>query len=113
MACLRVADVDAVEQDGDLLLCSSPDANVGLRSNRSTLTDIDSCCIFEQIVNTLYRRRLNVLAAQYSDHSRRLPQGKRSTRPGDFHVVERHLIMRLVFFGKLCPDADAVGFGVG
>ena len=69
---LRIADVDAVEQNCDLLLCSSPDAYVCLRANGPSLADVHPCCILEQIVNTLYRRRLNVLAAQYSDHSRRL-----------------------------------------
>ena len=73
VTCLRIADVDAVKQDGDLLLGSSPDSNVSLRANGPSLADIYSCRILEQIVNTLYWRRLNVLAAQYSYHSRRLP----------------------------------------
>ena len=42
MACLRVADVDAVEQDDDLFLSAASDGDVGLCTNRTALADIDA-----------------------------------------------------------------------
>ena len=39
---LRVADIDAVEQDDDLLLSAAPDADVSLRANGTALADIDA-----------------------------------------------------------------------
>ena len=39
---LRVTDVDAVQQDGDLLLSAATYAHVSLRANRPSLTDIDA-----------------------------------------------------------------------
>ena len=75
---LRVADVHSVEKNSDLLLVSAPDADVGLRSNRSALPHIHSGCILQQIIDTLYRRSFNILALQYSNHSRCLSMGQRS-----------------------------------
>ena len=67
---LRVADVDAVEQDGDLLLRAASDAHVRLGSDGSTLADIHACGVLQKVVNTLYWRRLNIVTRQYSYHSR-------------------------------------------
>ena len=92
---LRVADINAVEQDCDLFVVASTDADVGLRSNWSTLADIHSCGVFQQIINTLHRRSLNVATLQYSYHSRCLVAGHRSSRPHDAHLVESHLAVGL------------------
>ena len=69
VSCLRVADVDAVEEDCDLFVVAATYAHVGLRSNWSALTDINACGVFQQIVNTLHWSRLNVGTFQYSYHS--------------------------------------------
>ena len=73
MSRLRVADVDAVQQNRYLLACASSDAYIRLGTDGSALAHIHANSHLQQIVNTLYWRRLNILAAQYSDHSRGLP----------------------------------------
>ena len=90
---LRIADVDAVQQDGYLLAAAATDADIRLGTQRTALPDVNAYGIFQQIVNTLYWRRLNILAAQYSDHSRGLSKGKRCARARDLEVVERHLLV--------------------
>jgi len=86
---LRVAEVDAIEQDGDLLLGAASDADVGLCTNGTALADIDAYGEFQQIVNTLYGSLLNVGTFQYSDHFRSLTLGQGRSRPGDTHFVEQ------------------------
>ena len=112
---LWVADVDAVQQDCDLLAGAAPYADVGLCSNWSALTDIDACCILQQIVNTLYWRRLNFLAAQYSDHSRCLPQCKRCARSRDLYVLQGRFLVGLggVSDGIANHSGSFVGGGDG
>ena len=85
---LRVADVDAVEQHGNLLAASSADTDVGEGSHRAFLSDVGSCHEFQHVVNTLYRCRLNLVAAQYSDHSRLLTLGQRRSRSPHFHHLQ-------------------------
>ena len=117
MSCLRVADVDAVEQYGYLLLVSAADADVGLCTDWSALPYVYACRIFKQVVNTLHRGSLNVFLLQYSNHSCRLPMGKRSTRASYSHFIERNLAMcsQAVSFShdRLCADAVCLGIGEG
>ena len=113
MPCLRVADVNAVEQDSDLLIVAASDTDVGLRSNRSTLADVYAYGIFQQIVNTLYRCRLNVGPLQHSDHSRLLTSGQRRTRAGHVDLLEPHFAACLGGVGLDGFNADAVGLGIG
>ena len=75
---LRVADIDAIEQDGNLFAATAPDTDIRLRTDRAALAHVDAAGHLQQVVNTLYWRRLNVFARQYSDHSHCLPNGKRS-----------------------------------
>ena len=72
MGRLRVADVDAVEQNSYLLTASASDADVGEGTQRAFLSDVGSCYELQHVVNTLYRSRLNLVVAQYSNHSRLL-----------------------------------------
>ena len=78
-----------------MLARGASDADVGLRANGPSLTDIYADGVFQQIVNTLYWRRLYFVAAQYSDHSRCLPQSKRCARAGDLYVVEGRFLVGL------------------
>ena len=91
MSRLRVADVDAVEQDGYLFAVAAAYAHVGLCSEWPSLAHIYSRYIFQQVVDTLYWRRLNVLAAQYSYHSRLLTQRQRRSRSHHVHLLKHHL----------------------
>ena len=91
MTCLRVADVDSVEQNSYLLVVAAPYANVGLCSYRTTLPHIDGYELLQQVVYTLYRRRLNILSAQYSYHSRLLTLGQRCSRARHAHLFQLHL----------------------
>ena len=98
---LRVTDVDAVEQDRDLLVGSASHTDVGLRSNGASLADINAYGVLQQIVNTLYRRRLNVPAVQYSYHSRSPACAKRCARPGDFYVIEQYSFLSCQARGRV------------
>ena len=91
MSRLRIADIDAVEQNSDLLGCAAPYADVSLRTQWSPLSDIHASDEFQQIVHTLYWRLRNLLTVQYRYHSRCLSDGKRSARARDFHAIEHHL----------------------
>ena len=114
MARLRVADVDAVKQNRDLFVVATAHTDVGLGTDGPSLSDIDAYGVLQQIVNTLHRRRLNVLAAQYSYHSRLLTKGQRRPRTGDLHLVERLLPAVNRVRGHLGHVvADAVGLRVG
>ena len=108
MAGLGVADVDAVEQDDDLLLCAASYRDVGLCTNGASLADIHADGVFQQIVNTLYGSLLNVSTVQYSDHSRSLTLGQGRPGAGDAHFVEHQLLCRLRADGVgrdgLCAD---------
>ena len=77
-----------------LLACASSDAYIRLGTDGSALAHIHANSHLQQVVNTLYWRRLNLVAAQYGDHSRGLPQCKRCARPRDLYVVERRLLVR-------------------
>ena len=93
MSRLRVTDVNAIEQDGYLLARTASDAHVRLSTDRTALAHVHANRHLQQIVNTLYWRRLNILAAQYSDHSRSLSQGKRCARTRNLDIVERRLLV--------------------
>ena len=94
VACLRVADVDAVEQEDDLFGSTSTDTDVSLCTNGSTLADIDAYGVLQQIVNTLYGSLRNIGTFQYSYHSRSLTtrQGRPGARHRDF--LQQHLARR-------------------
>ena len=114
MSRLRVADVDAVQQDGYLLARTASDAHVRLSTDRTALAHIHANRHLQQIVNTLYWRRLNLLAAQYSDHSRSLPQCKRCARTRYLDFVERSLLVRLFVVARLLRlGADVVCCSTG
>ena len=87
MPSLCITDVDAVEEDGDLLGVAAADAYIGQGSQRTFLPDIDSGGIFQQIIYTLYRRRLDILTAQYSYHSRLLTDCQRCARSRHVHFL--------------------------
>ena len=86
---LRVADVYAVEKDGNVLARAPADADVGLRTHRSALAYVHAYGVFEQVVDTLCWRGGNVLAAQHSYNSRRPAGSQRRARGGDVHFVEK------------------------
>ena len=88
---LRVSDVYPVEQDGDLFRVAAADAHVGEGSQWSLLPYVDTCDILQQVVNTLYRRRLDVLAAQYSYHSRLLTLRQWRSRSHDIHALQGYV----------------------
>ncbi len=62
MTRLRITDINAIEQDSNLLTRTASDTDIRLCTNRSSLTDIHAYGVFQQIINTLYWRRLNLVA---------------------------------------------------
>lgn len=75
--CLRVTNINTIEQNCDLLIIAASDADIGLRANGTTLSNIHTGDVFQQIVNTLHWRTLNFFVVQYSYHSRRLTSRQR------------------------------------
>ena len=115
MARLRVTDIDAVEQQDDLVLGTASDGDVCLCTNGPSLTDIHAYSVFQEIVNTLYWCLRNVCAIQYSDHSRSLTLCQGRPRAGDCHLLEHHLA-GCRGGGGVCHDGirrDTLRRGVG
>ena len=108
MTRLWITDVDAIEQDDDLFARTASDRDVGLGTNRASLTDIDAYGVLQQIVNTLYGSLRNIGTIQYSDHSRSLTS--RQGRPGASHtdLLELHLACCChgsgVCYDRICRD---------
>ena len=88
VARLRVADVDAVEQHGDLVEGAAADADVGLDTHRTALAHVHPNCVFEQVVDGLGRRLADQQRVQHRDHPGGLMYGQRDTRPADRHFFE-------------------------
>ena len=63
VASVWIGDVDAVEQNGELVLSASVHPYVGLDAESSSLSHIHTCCEFEQVVDGVGAGCLNVLAA--------------------------------------------------
>ena len=108
VAGLGVADVDAVQKDGDLVERSPPDADVRLYSHVAPLADIDANGVLQQVVHTLCGRGGDVVAVEHSYHARRLPQGCGDTRARDAYFLQLVLhFPGLVFY--LCGNRLGVG----
>src|SRR5574344_2515701 len=81
MARLRITDIDGIKHDCHLLVITPRSEEISLSSNGSSLSHVYAYGILQQIIYTLYRRRLNFLTTQYSYHSRLLTQiGRASCR---------------------------------
>ena len=115
MPSLRVADVYAVKQDGDVLAGASAYADVGLCPDRASLPDIHACSILEQVVNTLHRGSGNLVAPEYVYNSRRMASCQRRARSRNVHLVEHHGLTGRLHSAVhlLYPGAYAVGLGIG
>ena len=90
VAGLRVADVHAVEQYGDLVKGASPDGDVRLYAHGAPLADVDAGGILQEVVHTLYRRVLDGLAVQYSHNPCHFRLGQR--HPASDHFNSVHLV---------------------
>ncbi len=88
MTCLWVSDANTIEQHVYLLIVATPYADVGLRSQGTSLPYVHASDVFQQVIHTLYWRRLNLLTAQYSYHSRLLTKCQRRSRSSDTHLIE-------------------------
>ena len=76
---LRIADIDTIEQDDDVLTCTTSDADIGLCSHGESLSDIYARNVFEQVVDTLRWRSGNGRTIQHLNNSRRLATSQRCT----------------------------------
>ena len=76
------------------------------------MPDVDADSHLEQIVNTLYWRLRNVLAAQYSYHSRSLTHCQGGSGPHDAYIIKRHFASR-GFGGVYTPCLITDTFGLG
>ena len=111
MSCLRVTDVNAVQQDGDLFVVAAAHTHIGLCTDGTALSHIHAHSQFQQIVYTLYCRRLNIVARQYRYHSHLLTLRQRRSRSHHTHPFEHHLSVcadRVCRY-QLHVRADAVG----
>ena len=90
VAGLRVGDVDAVEEDGDLVVGAAADADVGLHAHRAPLAHIDAEGVFEQVVDRLRRRRGDRHAVQQRHDPRAAVERHRHPARRHPHAVQRH-----------------------
>ena len=72
---LRIGDVDSVQQDGDLVVGASADADVGLHAHCAPLAHIHAQGIFKQVVDGLRRGRCDGYAVQERDDAGTAVQG--------------------------------------
>ena len=91
VARLRVADVDAVEQDGDLVESAAADADVGLHAHRAALAHVHPYGVFEQVIDALDRGRADQQGVQHRHHPGGLVQAQRDARPADGDLVQDFL----------------------
>ena len=108
VAGLRVVDVHAVEQDGNLVKGAPADGEVCLYAHRATLAHVDACGILQEVVYTLHGRAFNRGAVQYSHHSRRFLVGQRHPGAGHFDALHHHFAVGQVVF-RLCRHRLRVG----
>ena len=88
MARLRITDIDTIKQDCHLLVITPAYTDISLSSNGSSLSHVYAYGILQQIIYTLYRRRLNFLTTQYSYHSRLLTLCQRCPGAHNAHFVQ-------------------------
>ena len=72
VTCVGVADVDAVQQDGELILGATVYTDVGLYAESSTLAHIHASGEFQQVVHRIGARRLDVLSVNHLHEAHRL-----------------------------------------
>ena len=83
MAGLRVADVDSVQENGHLVGTSSPDADIGLGSHVTPLSDIHSGHGLEDVIDTHRRKGGYGRTVQNRDDSSASGQCHRHPGGGD------------------------------
>ena len=84
---LRISDVDAIQEDGDLVAGAAADADVGLHPHRAPLTHIHAQGVFEQVVDRLGRGRCDRHAVQERDDPGAAVQGHGNARGRNGHAV--------------------------
>ena len=111
---LRVADVNAVEQYGDVLARTSPDAYVRLCPYGTALADVHAHGILQQVIHTLRRRGGNLVASKHSYNPRHAASCQRCPRGRHVHFAQHdgaHRVCRPRAV-KVCAHAHAVCLGV-
>ena len=87
VARLWIVDGDAVDKNSDLVKGSAIDADVGLHTEGTALTHIDSCTEFERVVDTCDTRRREFCAAKGHHLSCCLVSSKGSARSRGDHFA--------------------------
>ena len=94
MARLRVADVDAVEQDRDLVEGAAADADVGLDAHRAALAHVHADGVFEQVVDALHGGGADLQGIEYRHHPGGLVDGQGRARGAYGHFFNRFLCLK-------------------
>ena len=110
MAGVGIGDVDAVEQDGELILGSAVHADVGLNAEASTLPDVHSCGEFQQVVDGLGTGGFDVLTVDDLDEADGLVGRKWGTGGDHLHGDEEEGVEGIV--GAICATATCGAGGL-
>ena len=110
MAGVGIGDVDAVEQDGELILGSAVHADVGLNAEASTLPDVHSCGEFQQVVDGLGTGGFDILTVDDLDEADGLVGRKWGTGGDHLHGDEEEGVEGIV--GAICATATCGAGGL-
>ena len=92
MSRVRIADIDTVEQDGELVFRTSVHADVGLNAEASTLPDVNSCSEFQQVVDRLGTGGFDVLSVNHLYEANGFVGRERRTGGSHFHFAEQQSV---------------------
>ena len=96
---LRVGDGNSVQENGHLVKSSSAYANIRLYAEGTTLSHVYAGAEFQQVVDSLYMRLLDVLASQDLDFGGRFPSCHRHSGSAYHHFVQLLLLDAQVLTG--------------
>lgn len=103
VTCVRAGNVDAVEQNGELVFCAAIHTDVGLDAETSALAHIHACCQFQQVVDGVGTGSLYVLPVDDLDDTDGFVGWEWGASADDFGVVEVDFVCRVVSL-LLCHD---------
>ena len=113
MSCLWIADVDTIQKNSNLVECSASDGNVRLYSKAPALTDIYAGGMFQNVVDCLCGKTVDVFSRENSNQFSGLALRERRSCTCHHHLIEPQFLAVQTVIGCCVDDADAVGLGMG
>ena len=112
MSRLRIANVDTVKKNGNLVESAAPDGDVRLYTKATALTDIYARGHFQYVVYGLCCRTMDVVACDDRDNLSRLALRQGRSRTRHDYLVETAFGALQACVGSLSLYADALRLGV-